>query len=197
MSRLCCRKFPSYFHKLPDKINEHSGGVNFEKACACSEDKDKEITNECHDDGIPVFFPSPQTNQKLNRILMCNRKVERDITSSDDLTEDDFELFKKRDHPEVHERQKRSIIQVSKENATRYCTEKLENTTIGKLCAKLGTNIQALVNVCSADIEVSFKHSKYNQNLWLELCFFRGYSIKRSHSWRLRPTFPKTAVSDL
>ena len=188
MSRLCCRKFPSYFHKLPGKINEHSGGVNFEKACACSEDENKNITDECHD-GIPVFFPGVPTNQRLNRILMCNRNVKRDITSSDDLTEDDFELFKKRDHPEVHERQKRSILQVSKENATRYCTEKLENTTIGKLCAKLGTNIQALVNVCSADIEVSFKHSKYNQDLWLELCFFRGYSIKRSHSWRLRPTF--------
>lgn len=182
MSRLCCRKFPSYFHKLPDKINEHSGGVNFEKACACSEDEDKKITDKCRD-GIPFFLPGPPTNQRLNRILMCNRNVKRDIISSDDVTEDDFELFKKRDHPEVHERQKRSILQVSKENATRYCTEKLANTTMGKLCAKLGTNIQALVNVCSADIEVRFKHSKYNQNLYLELCSFMGYSIKRSHSW--------------
>lgn len=165
---LACRKFPSYFHELPDEINQHSDGVDFEKACACSEDKDKEKTNECHEDGIPVFFPGGPSNERFNRILMCNRNVKRDITNSDDLTEQDFELFKKRDHPEVHKRPKRSILQVSKENATRYCTEKLADTTLGKLCAKLGTNIQALVNVCSADIEVSFTHFKYSHNLWLD-----------------------------
>ncbi|PFX16668.1 Fibropellin-1 [Stylophora pistillata] len=146
------RKFPSYFHKLPDTINQNSDEVTFEKACACSEEIDQGRTADCHD-GIPVFFPGPPTKQRLNRILMCNRNVKRDITNSDDLTEEDFELFRKLDYPELHKRQKRSITQISKENATRYCKEKLADTTVGKLCAKLGTNIQALVNVCSADIE--------------------------------------------
>ena len=86
---------------------------------------------------------------------MCDRQIsKRDIDGSDDLTEDDFELFKKTVDTKPRERPKRSITPISKENATRYCAERLAETPVGKLCAKLGTNVQALVNVCSSDIEV-------------------------------------------
>jgi len=78
----------------------------------------------------------------------------RDFEWSDDLTEEDYELFMKPLDPEAHNRQKRSVNLISKENATRYCTERLAETPVGKMCAKLGTNVQALVNVCASDIEV-------------------------------------------
>lgn len=85
---------------------------------------------------------------------MCDRDPKkRSLELSDDLTEEDYELFMKPLEPETHRRRKRSVI--SKENATRYCHERLAETPVGKMCAKLGTNVQALVNVCSSDIEVS------------------------------------------
>ena len=87
---------------------------------------------------------------------MCDiSPKKRDLQWSDDLTEEDYELFMEPLDPEVHKRQKRSINVISKENATRYCSERLAETPIGKMCAKLGTNVQALVNVCASDIEVS------------------------------------------
>ena len=87
---------------------------------------------------------------------MCDISPEkRDLQWSDDLTEEDYELFMEPLDPEVHKRQKRSINVISEENATRYCSERLAETPIGKMCAKLGTNVQALVNVCASDIEVS------------------------------------------
>lgn len=87
---------------------------------------------------------------------MCDISPEkRDLEWSDDLTEEDYELFMKPLDPEAHKRQKRSIDVISKENATRYCAERLTETPVGKMCAKLGTNVQALVNVCASDIEVS------------------------------------------
>ena len=87
---------------------------------------------------------------------MCDRDpVKRYIEGRDDLTEEDFELFRKPLEREEHNRQKRSVDLISKGNATQYCEERLAETVVGKLCAKLGTNIQALVNVCSSDIVVS------------------------------------------
>lgn len=85
---------------------------------------------------------------------LCDRD-KRDIHYSDDPTEEDFELFKQTPH--LRDRIRREVIPepVSKENATRYCAERISETKIGKLCAKVGVNVQALVNTCSSDIEVS------------------------------------------
>lgn len=104
-----------------------------------------------------VFFPSTQTD-KFNRIKMCDispKPEKRDLHWSDDLTEEDYELFMEPLDPEAHKRQKRSMNVISKGNATRYCAERLAETPVGKMCAKLGTNVQALVNVCASDVEVS------------------------------------------
>ncbi|KAJ7392898.1 hypothetical protein OS493_008135 [Desmophyllum pertusum] len=65
-----------------------------------------------------------------------------------------FQLFKQ--SPQLRPRSRRDspiIGPVSKENATRYCAERISETKIGKLCAKVGVNVQALVNICSSDVE--------------------------------------------
>ena len=92
--------------------------------------------------------------KKLSPTQLCDRD-KRDIHYSDDPTEEDFELFKQTPH--LRDRIRREVIPepVSKENATRYCAERISETKIGKLCAKVGVNVQALVNTCSSDIEVS------------------------------------------
>ena len=159
MQQFCpCRlKAPnSYFQTLPAEINKVARP--FEKSCACG----KALTKKCADDGIPVDWPMDKTKH-YNRIKMCDRsptkdRKRRDIEGSDELTHEDFEVLtplKSNDH----QRKKRSVV--SKDNATRYCAERLLETKVGKLCAKLGTNVQGLVDVCSADIEVGFCHCLY------------------------------------
>ena len=89
---------------------------------------------------------------------MCDTNpMKRGAEESDELTEDDYELFMKPVETGApdHDRLKRSVNAISKDNATRYCVQRLAETPVGKLCTKLGTNVQALVNVCSSDIEVS------------------------------------------
>ena len=151
----CHRKKPSYFDQLPPHTNINTGGLNYERSCPCDKTKDKgKNKNKCVD-GIPVYVPTA-TNDKLNRIKMCDRNPQkRDVEGSDDLTDEDFALFRNPSDNKLVRRMKRSITPVSRDNATRYCTEKLAETQVGKLCAKLGANVQALVNVCSSDIEVS------------------------------------------
>lgn len=151
----CYRKKPSYFDQLPPHTNINTGGLNYERSCPCDKTKDKgKNKNKCVD-GIPVYVPTA-TNDKLNRIKMCDRNPQkRDVEGSDDLTDEDFALFRNPSDNKLVRRMKRSITPVSRDNATRYCTEKLAETQVGKLCAKLGANVQALVNVCSSDIEVS------------------------------------------
>jgi len=86
-------------------------------------------------------------------MFLCDRD-KRDVHYSDDPTEEDIQLFKQT--PQLQPRYKRALQvgQISKENATRYCAERISETEIGDLCAKVGVNVQALVNTCSADIEV-------------------------------------------
>ncbi|XP_015775662.1 PREDICTED: von Willebrand factor D and EGF domain-containing protein-like [Acropora digitifera] len=86
-----------------------------------------------------------------NNIKPTGKRKRRDIEGSDELTHEDFEVLMTPLKSNEHHREKRSVV--SKDNATRYCAERLLETRVGKLCAKLGTNVQALVNVCSADIE--------------------------------------------
>ena len=151
----------SYFQTLPAEINEEARP--FETSCACDETQDKALTTECVIDGIPVNFGFGG-NTNYNRIKMCDRnpikdRKRRDIERSDELTHKDFEVLMTPVKSNKHHREKRSVV--SKENATRYCAERLLETRVGQLCAKLGTNVQALVNVCSADIEVTFYQCLY------------------------------------
>ena len=82
----------------------------------------------------------------------------RNVEDSDDLTDEDFDLFQRLNFGSgVHNRVRRAASDVSlfsKKNATRYCRKLIADTTIGKSCAKVGSNVQALVNSCSIDLEV-------------------------------------------
>ena len=136
----------------------------YEQSCSCSKEQNDKHTDDCVD-GIPVVFAQGffnqgkkgQTIKKCHKNIASRKKREiRDIVEgSDDLTDEDFRLFYNSLETDKHKRSKRSVNSISKENATRYCNEKLADTPVGKLCAKMGTNVQALVNVCSSDIEVS------------------------------------------
>lgn len=126
---------------------------HYERSCSCGETEDEGENEDNCVDGIPVGIPGGNIVERLNRVHMCDRNPEkRDVEGSDDLTEEDFALFRKPSDNKLVRRMKRSI---TRDNATRYCNEKLAETLVGKLCAKLGANVQALVKVCSADIEVS------------------------------------------
>lgn len=83
-------------------------------------------------------------------------RKERNVELSDDLTDEDFELFQ-RFGSGVHNRVKRTspaITRFSKETATHYCRKFIADTDIGKKCAKVGSNAQALVDSCSIDLKV-------------------------------------------
>ena len=158
------RASPSYFDTLPADVNSDKDGVEYEQSCSCSETQNDKHTDDCVD-GIPVVLAQGFLNQGTEgqRIKKCHKNIAsrkkreiRDIVEgSDDLTDEDFRLFYNSLETHNHKRSKRLVNSISKENATRYCNEKLAETPVGKLCAKMGTNVQALVNVCSSDIEVS------------------------------------------
>ena len=86
-------------------------------------------------------------------MFLCDRD-KRDIHFSDEPTDEDLNLFVQTP-PSPRKRHKREAGRISKENATYYCEEKISKTKIGKLCAKIGINVQALVNACSFDVEVN------------------------------------------
>ena len=152
--------------------------MEYEQSCSCSETQNDTHTDDCVD-GIPVLLALGFLNQGTaeQRIKKCHKNIAsrkkreiRDIVEgSDDLTDEDFRLFYNSLETDKHKRSKRSVNSISKENATRYCNEKLADTPVGKLCAKMGTNVQALVNICSSDIEVSIlkaSQKEADQDSW-------------------------------
>lgn len=91
----------------------------------------------------------------ISPAFLCDVQ-KRDVSFSDDPTDEDFKLFSQT--PQLRLRVKRDVLfEVSKKNATRYCAERISETKIGKLCAKVGVNVQALVNICSVDIQVNIQ----------------------------------------
>ena len=104
------------------------------------------------ENAFDVAFPTV-AKKNLSPMFLCDRQ-KRDVYYSDDLTDEDFQLFKE---TSLRLRLRREALnqKISKENATRYCAERIANTEIGILCAKVGVNVQALVNTCAIDLEVS------------------------------------------
>lgn len=151
----------SFFNTLPADVQD--GDIQYSKACLCPK-KGEERTPDCtsvSEGAFPTLLkksmkpvkPSSPTN-------VCDRQ-KRDVHYSDDPTWEDFQLFKQT--RQLHNRFRREVPvgPVSEENATRYCSERISETKIGKLCAKVGVNIQALVNTCSADVVVSERFHNY------------------------------------
>ena len=146
----------SYFDRLPQPVND--AVVKYNKPCSCFK-TDDQGNPECLED-FPMHFynvmgqPGTTINPTPGN---GGGREKRNVKLSDDLTEEDFDLFKRSVASRVPRRHKRGLAvkaSVSKENATRYCREKILDSNVGKLCAKLGTNVQALVNSCSIDVEV-------------------------------------------
>ena len=208
----------SYFDTLPADVNLDKEGVEYEQSCSCSETQNEKHTDDCVD-GIPVVLAQGFLNQGNNRIKKCHKNIasrkKRDIrdivAGSDDLTDEDFRLFYNSLETDKQKRSKRSVNSISKENATRYCNEKLADTPVGKLCAKMGTNVQALVNVCSSDIEVSILKAGQNEadrNSWQNIISLasldkkmhitiRGPRSSRSGRKNRRTVSPNTTDSEL
>ena len=152
--RLFNRKNPgeSLFDILPPHINDTK--ANYALACSCelensADDRDELCKNNFH---LPSFL-----KQNLTTFNLCDRKRKRDVHYSDDLTDDDYELFKKAHGPGYQGRLRRSVSNpvVSLENATRYCSEKIADAKVGQLCRKVGVDVPALVDSCALDISVS------------------------------------------
>lgn len=139
----------SYFDKLPADFGDKF--VAYSTACRCNKNPN-EANNECQDAFLAAFPTIMKKN--LSPMLLCDRD-KRDVhNSDDDLTKEEYQIFKQT--PQLRPRLRRDVPigQISKKNATRYCAERISETEIGKLCAKVGVNVQALVNTCSADVQV-------------------------------------------
>ena len=100
----------------------------------------------------PINIPS-YLRDKTTAFNLCDRS-KRDIHYSDELTDQDFELFKRPLLSANHRRRARAL-RAPKENATRYCTEKIADKKISKLCAEVGVDVQEMVDSCSLDIQVT------------------------------------------
>lgn len=131
----------------------------YKVSCSCHK-KDSDGKAVCIE-SLPVHFPNI-LDKKGNVVQFPRdqntRRRKRDICYySDDLREEDFDIFKSYLGSGGHHRYKRAVLnkpRFTKENATLYCMEKVSNTEVGKLCASLGANVQAKVNSCSIDLEV-------------------------------------------
>ncbi len=144
----------SYFDTLPPDVED--GDVQYSTACLCLRRGENEAI-ECKsvfEAAFPTLFRN-NMDQMSPRDLCDREKRELDADYSDDPTEEDFQLFKQT--PQLRPRVRREVpdVPLSKENATRYCAARISETDIGKLCTKVGVNVQELVNTCSRDLEVS------------------------------------------
>lgn len=139
----------SYFDVLPPPVSAYT--VEYSEACEC---KPNAQQGECNN-AFKIAFPT-LTAQKTSPMFLCDRD-KRDIHFSDEPTDEDFNLFK-RALPS-RKRHKREAGRISKENATYHCEERISKTKIGKLCEKIGIDVQALVNACSFDVEVNYLRS--------------------------------------
>lgn len=145
----------SYFDRLPDPINDI--GVHYDIPCSCHRE-DYSGKPECLKK-IPVHFPNvlDETGAVVIVAGAEGERKKRDILYSDDLTDEDFDLFKQYAGSDASHRLKRALLnepKFTKENATLYCIERISNTGVGKSCAKLGVNVQAMINSCAIDLEV-------------------------------------------
>lgn len=143
----------SYFDILPPDLGDKI--VQYTDACLCTKDDGGQHDKDCQD-AFSAAFPTVM-KKNLSPMQLCDRQ-KRDAHLTDDPTEEDFQLFKEATH-QLQPRIRRAVQagHMSKANATRYCKERISETEIGKLCIKIGMDVQGLVDSCAADIEVRKK----------------------------------------
>ena len=124
-------------------------------ACLCISKDENEADQVCKN-AFSAAFPTVM-KKNLSPMKLCDRD-KRDVHFSDDPTEEDFHIFKET-ASQLQPRFRRAVQPgyMSKDNATRYCEERISETEIGKLCVKIGVNVQGLVEACAADIVVRKK----------------------------------------
>ena len=162
---LCCFSFScsldlstSYFYVLPPRVEEN--GILYEKTCYC-ESKEDDVPELCDESPNQLIFPGMDRNLKPVDVAHVQTRKRRDVSRSDKISDGDYEYFAEpywmKRSSRDHQRLKRqgTPLPVPQENATKYCTEKLVESHVGKFCAKLGINVHGFVNVCSADIMAS------------------------------------------
>ncbi|PFX16672.1 von Willebrand factor D and EGF domain-containing protein [Stylophora pistillata] len=145
----------SYFYRLPDPVNDSA--VEYEIPCSCHK-KDENGNPECIQK-LPVYFPNVMDGTG-NVILLTGKfnKKKRDTHISDDLTDEDYALFKGVIGSNKSHRRRRALSSkrnFTMENATDYCMEKVSKTDIGNLCATLGVNVPEIVISCSLDLKAT------------------------------------------
>ena len=163
----------SYFDVLPPQVSAYD--VEYSKACHCHSYTTEGKYTYCHNAfkfAFPTLSERMEGRPKPSPMFLCDRQ-KRDIQFSDEPTEEDFHLFE-RTLP-LRKRHKRESGRISKENATYYCEKKISKSKIGKLCAKLGINVQALVNGCSFDVEVKCLRFSFEMRCLIYMSF--SYSI--------------------
>ena len=127
--------------------------MQYSESCSCFR-KNANNGLDC-ENVFKVAFPTLAKKQQFEPIsprVLCDRQ-KRDLSHSDDATEEDFQLFK--EVRQLRFRREVRLGPLSRENASRYCAERISETKIGKLCTKLGVDVQSLVDTCSDDVVVS------------------------------------------
>lgn len=165
--------------------------MRYDIPCSCDK-KDNQGNPECKRELPTHYF---NILDKQGRVVVPSLpagfgRKKRNVEESDDLTDEDFDLFQRLNFGSfVHNRLRRAapaISRFSRKNATHYCRRLIADTDIGKSCAKVGSNVQALVNSCSIDLEVKrFPFCFFGLMLLLLLYFFSFLRyFLNSYLWR-------------
>ena len=131
----------SYFDTLPQNIDDTTADY----APLCS--------------GQASFHVPTFIKRRKTTFTLCNLIKKREVYYSDELTAEDYELFKKLPPSENRHRFGRAspATVIPLKNATNYCVERIANSKVGKICANQGVDVQSFVDSCSLDISVGTK----------------------------------------
>ena len=145
----------SFFHVLPGLVKDT--GVRYDIPCSCDK-KDKDGNPICKTEHPTYFYNILGKTGRVVILLGPAGRKKRNVEDSDGLTDEDFDLFQRLNFGSVVQNRLRravpAISRFSKKNATQYCRKLIADTDIAKSCAKVGSNVQELVNSCSIDLEV-------------------------------------------
>ena len=131
----------SYFDTLPPNIDDTTADY----APLCS--------------GQASFHVPTFIKRRKTTFTLCNLIKKREVYYSDELTAEDYELFKKLPPSENRHRFGRALpaTVIPLKNAINYCVERIANSKVGKICANQGVDVQSFVDSCSLDISVGTK----------------------------------------
>ena len=171
----------SFFNVLPGPVKDT--GVRYDIPCSCDK-KDKDGNPICKTEHPTYFYNILGKTGRVVILLGPAGRKKRNVEDSDGLTDEDFDLFQRLNFGTVVQNRLRravpAISRFSKKNATQYCRKLIADTDIGKSCAKVGSNVQELLNSCSVDLEV--KKFNFVSLLLLLLSFFLFSLTQKTNS---------------